>query len=133
LALERQCITSGCGRATSEDDGRAVLHTFLATRGGRPSRPIGANALARHLEAGTKLAPAEKKFLENAARWYDRSVAYAHIQRTHPLTAAYSLNDSPAALAAWILEKFRDWSDCEGDLYRRFTLDELSTNITLIG
>jgi pimeloyl-ACP methyl ester carboxylesterase len=44
---------------------------------------------------------------------------------------AYGLNDSPAALAAWILEKFRDWADCDGDLERRFTKDELLSNVTL--
>ena len=84
-----------------------------------------------HLEPGTELAPLEEEFLKDAARWSDNSGAYSHIQRTHPLTAAYGLNDSPAALAAWILEKFRDWSDCDGDLYRRFTRDELLANVTL--
>jgi hypothetical protein len=44
---------------------------------------------------------------------------------------AYGLNGSAAALAAWILEKFRDWPDCDGDLYRRFTRDELLSNVTL--
>ncbi len=43
----------------------------------------------------------------------------------------FGLNDSPAGLAAWILEKFREWSDCDGDLYRRFTRDELLANVTL--
>lgn len=84
-----------------------------------------------HLEPEAKLAPVEEEFLKSAARWNDTSGAYTHIQRTHPLTAAYGLNDSPAALAAWILEKFCDWSDCDGDLYRRFTRDELLTNVTL--
>src|SRR5258708_21449056 len=41
------------------------------------------------------------------------------------------LNDSPTGLAAWILEKFREWSDCDGDVYRRFTPDELLANVTL--
>jgi len=84
-----------------------------------------------HLEAETKLRPEEEEFLRDATRWYDERGAYAHIQRTYPQTAAYGLNDSPAALAAWILEKFRDWSDCDGDLYRRFTRDELLSNVTL--
>jgi pimeloyl-ACP methyl ester carboxylesterase len=84
-----------------------------------------------YVKAGTRLAPVEEEFLKGSARWYDESGAYAHIQRTHPQTAAYGLNDSPAGLAAWILEKFRDWSDCGGDLYRRFTRDELLTNVTL--
>jgi pimeloyl-ACP methyl ester carboxylesterase len=79
----------------------------------------------------TQLRPEEENFLRDAARWSDESYAYGHIQRTHPQTAAYGLNDSPAALAAWILEKFRDWSDCDGDVYRRFTRDELLSNVTL--
>jgi pimeloyl-ACP methyl ester carboxylesterase len=85
-----------------------------------------------YIEPEAKVTPAEDEFLKNAARWSENSGAYSHIQRTHPLTAAYGLNDSPAALAAWILEKFRDWSDCDGDLYRRFKRDELLANVTPI-
>jgi pimeloyl-ACP methyl ester carboxylesterase len=84
-----------------------------------------------YIDTETRLAPVEEQFLKDAAHWYDQKGAYAHIQRTHPQTAAYGLNDSPAGLAAWILEKFRDWSDCDGDVYRRFTRDELLTNVTL--
>jgi pimeloyl-ACP methyl ester carboxylesterase len=57
--------------------------------------------------------------------------AYAVLQSTRPQTPAYALNDSPAGLAAWIVEKFRAWSDCEGDVEKRFTKDELLTNITI--
>jgi pimeloyl-ACP methyl ester carboxylesterase len=84
-----------------------------------------------HIEAATELTPLEHKFLAEAARWYDENGAYAHIQGTRPMTLAYALNDSPAGLAAWMLEKFREWSDCAGDLYRCFTRDELLTNVTL--
>ena len=66
-----------------------------------------------------------------ADRWYVDSGAYAHLQRNTPQTAAYGLNDSPAALAAWIVEKFRDWSDCDGEVERRFSKDELLSNVTL--
>lgn len=55
--------------------------------------------------------------------------AYQQIQGTKPQTLAYALNDSPAGLAAWIVEKFRAWSDCDGDVEKRFTKDELLTNI----
>ncbi|MBC8115661.1 MAG: alpha/beta hydrolase, partial [Candidatus Saccharimonas sp.] len=41
------------------------------------------------------------------------------------------LNDSPAGLAGWIVEKFRAWSDCDGDVERSFTRDELLTNIMI--
>jgi pimeloyl-ACP methyl ester carboxylesterase len=83
------------------------------------------------LRSDTKLKPVEQEFINERTCWYEQNGAYAHIQRTHPQTAAYGLNDSPAALLAWIAEKFRDWSDCNGDLYSRFTRDELLTNVTL--
>jgi pimeloyl-ACP methyl ester carboxylesterase len=56
---------------------------------------------------------------------------YQRIQGTKPQTLAYALNDSPAGLAAWIVEKFRSWSDCDGDVERRFSKDQLLTNIML--
>jgi pimeloyl-ACP methyl ester carboxylesterase len=56
---------------------------------------------------------------------------YQRIQGTKPQTLAYALNDSPAGLAAWIVEKFRAWSDCGGDVERRFTKDRLLTNVML--
>jgi len=83
------------------------------------------------LEPGAHLTVEEETFGKAAAQWLDRSGAYAHLQRTQPQIAAYGLNDSPAALAAWIVEKFRNWSDCGGDVYRRFTRDELLANVTL--
>ena len=56
---------------------------------------------------------------------------YSQIQGTKPQTLGYGLNDSPAGLAAWIVEKFRTWCDCDGDVERKFTKDELLTNVTL--
>ena len=48
-----------------------------------------------------------------------------------PQTAAFGLNDSPVGLAAWIVEKLRAWSDCDGDVERSFTKDEILTNVTI--
>ncbi len=79
----------------------------------------------------TKLFEVEKAYMRSASTWRENHGAYAHLQRTTPLTAAYGLNDSPAGLAGWILEKFRNWSGCDGDLLRLFTRDELLANITL--
>jgi pimeloyl-ACP methyl ester carboxylesterase len=56
---------------------------------------------------------------------------YQRIQGTKPQTLGYALNDSPAGLAGWIVEKFRTWSDCGGDVERRFTKDELLTDVML--
>jgi microsomal epoxide hydrolase len=57
--------------------------------------------------------------------------AYQEIQGTKPQTLGWGLNDSPAGLASWIVEKFHGWSDHPGDVERAFTRDELLTNITL--
>jgi pimeloyl-ACP methyl ester carboxylesterase len=58
-------------------------------------------------------------------------MAYAQMHASKPQTAAYGLTDSPAGLAAWIVEKFRRWGDTGGELARRFSPDELLTNLTI--
>ena len=77
------------------------------------------------------LAPEERAWLEGAVAWGAAEGAYAAMHRTKPQTAAFGLTDSPAGLAAWIVEKLRAWSDCDGDVERRFTKDEILTNVTL--
>ncbi|MFH5799115.1 epoxide hydrolase family protein [Haladaptatus sp. CMAA 1911] len=74
---------------------------------------------------------AEREFIENAERWARDEAAYAMEQATKPGTLAYGLNDSPAGLAAWILEKFRTWSDNDGDVEEAFARDDLLTNLTI--
>jgi pimeloyl-ACP methyl ester carboxylesterase len=58
-------------------------------------------------------------------------LGYFQIQSTRPMTLGYGLNDSPAGLAAWIVEKFRAWSDSDGDVEKKFTKDELLTNVMI--
>jgi microsomal epoxide hydrolase len=77
------------------------------------------------------LTRAEKDYLEKNQQWQRKDGAYAMIQSTRPRTAAAGLHDSPVGLAAWIVEKFKEWSDCDGDIERSFTKDELLTNIML--
>ena len=77
------------------------------------------------------LSEAEKKFVADIQNFWSREGAYAMMHATTPQTLAYGLNDSPAGLAAWIVEKFRAWSDCDGDVEKRFTKDELLTNLTI--
>jgi pimeloyl-ACP methyl ester carboxylesterase len=83
------------------------------------------------IDAGEPPTPEERASVAAALAWYERDGAYAHLQRTRPQTPAIALNDSPAGLAAWILEKFHEWADCNGDLLTRFTRDELLSNVTL--
>jgi microsomal epoxide hydrolase len=56
---------------------------------------------------------------------------YQEIQGTKPQSLGYGLEDSPSGLAAWIVEKFRAWSDCDGDVERSFTKDQLLANVML--
>jgi len=77
------------------------------------------------------LSPEERAWFEAVAGWGATEGAYAAMHRTKPQTAAFALNDSPAGLAAWIVEKLRAWSDCDGDVERRFTKDEILTNVTI--
>ena len=77
------------------------------------------------------LAPEERAWLAEAAAWGATEGGYAAMHRTKPQTAAVGLNDSPAGLAAWIVEKLRAWSDCAGDVEARFSKDEILTNVTI--
>jgi len=77
------------------------------------------------------LTDAEKEFKKVAAEWAEKEGAYAHMQGTKPQTLAYGLSDSPVGLAAWIIEKFRSWSDCEGKVLDVFTMDTLLTEVSL--
>ena len=81
---------------------------------------------------GTReLSEAEKAMLAQRVQWLADEGGYSHIQATKPQTLSYGLNDSPAGLAAWIVEKYRTWSDCGEDVESRFTKDELLTTITI--
>ena len=82
-------------------------------------------------EGARTLTEAEKTHVSEREEWQQAEGGYAHIQGTKPQTLSYGLNDSPAGLAAWIVEKYRTWSDCDGDVERRFTKDELLTTITI--
>ncbi len=76
-------------------------------------------------------SPAERKFFEHNDRWLPKEGAYATIQSSKPQSLAHALNDSPAGLAGWIVEKFRAWSDCAGNVETRFSKDELLTQIMI--
>ncbi len=54
---------------------------------------------------------------------------YSRVQRSRPDALTVAQSDSPAGLAAWIVEKFRAWSDCDGDVERAFSKDTLLTNL----
>ena len=78
-----------------------------------------------------ELTPEERDWLKEGVAWGASEGAYGAMHRTKPQTAAVGLTDSPAGLAAWIVEKLRSWSDCDGDLERSYTKDEILTNVTI--
>ena len=73
----------------------------------------------------------ERVYLDQLNHFLKEETGYQWIQGTKPQTLAFGLSDSPAGLAAWIIEKFRTWSDCHGDLESVFTKDQLLADITL--
>ena len=77
------------------------------------------------------LSEAEQADLASMKGFISEESGYANEQGTKPQTLGVALNDSPAGLLAWIVEKFRTWSDCDGDPERCFTADQLITNVML--
>lgn len=88
-------------------------------------------AVRRDREIVANPSPDERKFLDELDVWLKEGTGYQWIQGTRPQTLAFGLSDSPAGLAAWIVEKFRAWSDCNGDVESVFSRDELLANISL--
>jgi pimeloyl-ACP methyl ester carboxylesterase len=74
---------------------------------------------------------AEARYAAERDEWMREETGYQWIQGTRPQTLAYGLTDSPVGLAGWIVEKFRAWSDCDGDVERRFSKDEILTDVML--
>jgi len=85
-----------------------------------------------YLGPGSKpVTDAEQALITQRDKWFQDEGGYNHIQGTKPQTLAYGLNDSPVGLAAWIVEKYRTWSDCGGDVEKSYTKDELLTIVTI--
>lgn len=79
----------------------------------------------------SEYAADEQALLAKNLNFFAQESGYSAIQCTKPQTLAHALNDSPAGLCSWILEKRRTWSDCHGNVESRFSKDELCTVMTL--
>ena len=113
----------GAGVATlmALDDPAAMIGIHLSTPEMMPYTGPGSRPLS----------PAEHDYVAHTGLWAERERGYSAIQSTRPQTLGYGLTDSPAGLAAWILEKWRSWSDSGGDLDQRFGRDFLLTMLTI--
>lgn len=115
-------------------DWGAVVASHLAARDAAHVVGIHLNRVVPPPPAGDPLEgldEADRAAVARIGEVMPHESGYQAIQSTRPQTLAYGLNDSPAGLAAWILEKFRQWSDCDGDPFSVFTPDELCTNLTV--
>jgi pimeloyl-ACP methyl ester carboxylesterase len=77
------------------------------------------------------LTPLEQSALAGFKHYQDFDSGYSKQQSTRPQTVGYGLVDSPAGQAAWILEKFWAWTDCDGNPENALTRDELLDNVML--
>ena len=82
-------------------------------------------------DQAASLGPEEQGFLDRGASWSSLEGAYAALQGTKPQTLSFALTDSPVGLAAWIAEKVRSWSDCDGNIENVMSMDTLLTDISL--
>jgi microsomal epoxide hydrolase len=100
-----------------------------------PDRLVGIHLNLLSVRRDTRLAASasaeETAYYAELEHWLREETGYMWIQGTRPQTLAYALTDSPVGLAAWIVEKFRTWSDCGGEVERRFSKDVLLTNVML--
>ncbi len=88
--------------------------------------PIGSPS-----DDGAPLTAEEQADLAAMERFQREEAGYANEQGTKPQTIGAALNDSPAGLLAWIVEKFRAWSDCDGHPENSYSKDQLITNVML--
>jgi pimeloyl-ACP methyl ester carboxylesterase len=99
-----------------------------------PEAVVGIHLLAvanpPHYDPASLTDP-ERAYLDATAAWSAAEGGYQHQQQTRPLTLAHGLSDSPTGLLAWIVEKYRAWSDNHGDLSTRFSDDFMLTQASL--
>lgn len=86
-------------------------------------------AMGLRPKADGDLTREEQQALDRIQYYHDWDSGYSKQQSTRPQTLGYGLVDSPAGQAAWILEKFWAWTDCEGHPENALTRDELLDNI----
>ncbi len=88
-------------------------------------------ALKRDPKSLLDPTPEERRYLDQLSAFLKDETGYQWIQGTKPQTLAYALTDSPVGLAAWLVEKFHTWTDCNGDLDGYLGRDVILTSIML--
>jgi pimeloyl-ACP methyl ester carboxylesterase len=112
-------VTSHMGHKYADDLYGVHLHFLVPISGGRGG---GAGFPVRD-----DYAPHEQAWYERNVNFLAKETGYSVLQRTKPQSLSYGMHDSPLALLAWLVEKRRAWSDCDGDVERVFSKDDLIT------
>ena len=99
-----------------------------------PQSLIGAHLTGIIVAGGAPAPPdaseSEQAFLDASGQMAMMEIAYARLHMSKPQTLAYGLNDSPAGLASWIVEKYHSWGDTSGDVESRFDRQYLLTTFS---
>lgn len=127
LGYERYAVQGGdwgaiIGARMAYDDPRAVAGLHI---NGPGVLPVPGDL------AEPPLSEVEVDYAQAAQRWRLREGFHLLAQGTAPDALAPAFNDSPAGLAAWLVDKFRRWSDCDGEVERRFSKDTLCDFLTM--
>ena len=115
--------------AYGSDWGRGVTFELGARF---PERVVGIHTPGRApRKSRAPQSDEEREYVARSERWSTDETGYQRIQGTKPQTLAFGLTDSPVGLAAWITEKLRSWSDCQGDVEKRFSKDQILTLLSI--
>ncbi|HVJ44176.1 MAG TPA: epoxide hydrolase [Dongiaceae bacterium] len=90
-----------------------------------------AKALNNGDPAPAGLTAKEKAAFDSLDTFYKKNCGYAAMMVTRPQTVGYALSDSPVGLAAWMYDKFAQWTNSGGEPERSLTKDEMLDDITL--
>lgn len=114
-------------------DWGAMITTTIGLQDSQNCRAIHLNMpiVAPDPETMSELTDTEKGALAGIQHYQEHDSGYSKQQSTRPQTLGYGLTDSPAGQAAWILEKFWSWTDCDGHPENALTRDEMLDNIML--
>lgn len=128
LGYDRYVVSAG-------DVGTDVAESLASAY---PDRVVGLHLtdLSHHyalIDPPIDLSATELAYFERVHRWHDAEGGYNHEQSTRPNTLAIGLGDSPAGLAAWIVEKLFRWSDSQGDVETVFARNDILDWITAYG
>lgn len=118
--------------AVQGTDWGAIIATELSIA--HPDLVVGLHLnmlLVRQPEDGTPLSASDLSLVEADRDWLAAEMAYDAVQSTKPDALGPALHDSPSGLAAWIVDKYRSWSDCDGIVESSFTKDELLATVTI--